>query len=63
MTASAQPRLKRGRVYRTKEFARWGANPTRLAKRLVREGEVAAWPRAAVYRFAQFAGLVAGGRG
>jgi hypothetical protein len=30
--------LRRGRVYRTKEFARWTANPSRLLKRLVREG-------------------------
>ena len=30
--------LKRGRVYRTKDFARWTANPARLVKRLVDEG-------------------------
>ncbi|MDQ3264169.1 MAG: hypothetical protein M3Y59_10980 [Myxococcota bacterium] len=30
--------LKRGKVYRTKDFAQWTANPTRLAKRLVSEG-------------------------
>lgn len=30
--------LEPGRVYRTRELARWSANPTRLAKRLVREG-------------------------
>ncbi len=33
-----QPELKRGRVYRTKDFARRTANPSRLAKRLVEEG-------------------------
>jgi hypothetical protein len=30
--------LAEGHVYRTKELARWSANPTRLAKRLVQEG-------------------------
>lgn len=29
-----------GRVYRTEELARWGANPTRLAARLVSEGRL-----------------------
>lgn len=38
MTVSARPRLKSGRVYRTRDLARWSANPPRLAKRLVREG-------------------------
>jgi len=50
MTAPAKPRLKRGRVYRTKEFARWGANPTRLAKRLVREGELVELRHGLFYR-------------
>ena len=31
---------KPGRVYRTAELARWTANPTRLAKRLVQAGEL-----------------------
>lgn len=33
-------RLKPGRVYRTKDFKAWTKNPTRLAKRLVREGRL-----------------------
>jgi len=40
MPAAATPRLTSGRVYRTKDLARWGRNPTRLANRLVREGEL-----------------------
>lgn len=32
------PRLRRGRVYRTRDLARWSTNPTRLAKRLVDNG-------------------------
>ena len=35
---AAQPVLEPGRVYRTRELARWGANAPRLALRLVREG-------------------------
>ena len=38
MTASATPRLTPGHVYRTRDLARWSANPTRLAGRLVRDG-------------------------
>lgn len=30
--------LRRGRVYRTRDLARWSANPTRLAHRLVDRG-------------------------
>lgn len=40
MTAATQPQLQPGRVYRTADLARWSANPTRLAQRLVREGEL-----------------------
>lgn len=40
MTAAANPRLKPGCVYRTRDLARWSANPTRLAQRLVREGRL-----------------------
>ena len=40
MPAAAHPTLTPGRVYRTQEFARWGRNPARLAKRLVRAGEL-----------------------
>jgi hypothetical protein len=32
-------------------------------RRLAREGALALWPRAAAYRFAQYAGLLRGGRG
>jgi hypothetical protein len=38
MPAARQPDLKPGRVYRTRELARWSANPTRFAQRLVRDG-------------------------
>lgn len=38
MPSAARPNLEPGRVYRTRELARWGANPTRLAARLVEEG-------------------------
>ena len=40
MTLPAQPRLESGRVYRTHDLARWSANAPRLAKRLVKEGEL-----------------------
>jgi len=38
MTTAARPRLRPGRVYRTRDLARWSANAPRLARRLVREG-------------------------
>lgn len=34
------PNLQTSRVYRTEDFARWGKNPSRLARRLVREGKL-----------------------
>ncbi len=40
MNSTNQPELKPGRVYRTRELRRWGANPTRLAKRLTCEGKL-----------------------
>lgn len=40
MTQAAEPHLKPGRVYRTSQLAAWSANAPRLAKRLVREGEL-----------------------
>ena len=40
MTLASQPQLAPGRVYRTRELGRWSANPPRLAKRLVRSGEL-----------------------
>lgn len=40
MTLAARPKLEPGRVYRTRDLARWGANPPRLAKRLVGNGEL-----------------------
>ncbi len=40
MTHAADPVLEPGRVYRTRELARWSANASRLATRLVREGRL-----------------------
>ncbi len=40
MSVAAQPDLEPGRAYRTQDLRPWGANPTRLAKRLVREGKL-----------------------
>ena len=40
MSLAAQPDLEPGRAYRTRELRRWSANPTRLAKRLVRVGKL-----------------------
>jgi hypothetical protein len=40
MKTARQPELEPGAVYRTREFRRWSANPTRLAKRLTREGKL-----------------------
>lgn len=37
MPPAAQPRLERNRVYRTADLAKWGRNPSRLARRLVRQ--------------------------
>jgi len=40
MTAAASPELEPGRAYRTRDLRSWGANPTRLARRLVQEGRL-----------------------
>lgn len=40
MTAPAQPELKAGHAYRTRDLAGWGMNPARLARRLVRDGRL-----------------------
>ncbi len=40
MSSAAQPLLDPGRAYRTRDLRRWSANPTRLARRLVREGRL-----------------------
>ena len=40
MTAASEPELEPGRVYRTRDLRQWSANPTRLARRLVREGKL-----------------------
>ena len=40
MSAAIQPDFKPGKVYKTRELSRWSANPTRLAKRLVRKGRL-----------------------
>ena len=38
MPAPVRPALEKGRVYRTRDLAVFGSNPTRLAKRLLEEG-------------------------
>jgi len=43
-------------------FKAWPRQTLRDARRLAAEGSVVTWPRAAAYRFAEFAGMVAGGR-
>ncbi len=43
-------------------FKAWPKQTLRDGRRLAGEGRVALWPHAAAYRFAQFAGMVAGGR-
>jgi hypothetical protein len=40
MSLAATPELAPGRVYRTRDLGRWGANAPRLAKRLVQSGEL-----------------------
>ena len=40
MAVASQPQLRPGRAYRTKDLAAWSANAPRLAKRLVREGQL-----------------------
>lgn len=40
MPAAVRPKLKPGRVYRTKDLAKYGKNPPRIAKRLVAEGQL-----------------------
>ena len=40
MSLAAQPKLEPGKTYRTRELRRFGANPARLARRLVREGKL-----------------------
>jgi hypothetical protein len=40
MPRSSQPELIPGKTYRTRELAAWGANPTRLAKRLLVQGRL-----------------------
>lgn len=40
VTVAAQPTFESGRVYRTRDLGRWGANPPRLAQRLVRDGRL-----------------------
>lgn len=40
MAIAAHPPLRPGRAYRTKDLAAWSANAPRLAKRLVREGQL-----------------------
>jgi hypothetical protein len=40
MPAKSKPLLEPGKVYRTRDLRPWGANPTRLARRLVEAGEL-----------------------
>ena len=40
LSQTTQPNLEAGRAYRTRDLRRWGANPTRLARRLVSEGKL-----------------------
>ena len=40
MAIAAKPDLEPGRVYRTRDLAAWGANATRLARRLMRTGHL-----------------------
>jgi hypothetical protein len=40
LPAAADPPLRPGRAYRTRDLAAWGANAPRLAKRLVRDGRL-----------------------
>jgi len=40
VSQAASPILEAGRAYRTRDLRRWGANPARLAKRLVSEGRL-----------------------
>jgi hypothetical protein len=40
LTYMTKPRLKPGAVYRTSDLEQWSANPSRLAKRLVKEGKL-----------------------
>jgi len=40
VSLAAQPKLEPGKTYRTRELRCFGKNPTRLARRLVREGKL-----------------------
>ena len=40
VSAPAHPSFEPGRVYRTRDLGLWGANPPRLAQRLVRDGQL-----------------------
>lgn len=40
MSAATQPLLQAGRVYRTRDLTSWTANASRLARRLVQEGQL-----------------------
>lgn len=40
MVLAVKPRLRPGRVYRTRDLSRWSANPTRLAGRLADQGKL-----------------------
>jgi hypothetical protein len=40
VSLAAQPRLEPGKTYRTRDLRQFGANPARLARRLLREGKL-----------------------
>ncbi len=40
MSGRARPDLREGRVYRTRDLARWSESPARLAQRLIRDGSL-----------------------
>jgi hypothetical protein len=40
MSLKADPKLRPGQVYRTGDLKRYGENPTRLARRLVQDGQL-----------------------
>ncbi len=50
MPAPIKPRLTSGKVYRTIDLSKWSKNPSRTARRLVREGELTFLAKGLYYR-------------
>lgn len=50
MPTPTKPRLSSGKVYRTNDLSRWNTNPSRMAQRLVREGELTYLTKGLYYR-------------